>query len=927
VVTLVSPSNGATGVSTTASLTWSLAQISAPVDVYFGTTSDPPLLRSGLPPTATSIALPPLDPGATYFWKVVAACGSAVASPVATFTTQTACNAPQGVQIVFAPPSVSTGATYSIVWSAAAGLDVDGGYLVERSTSPSFASILDSQVTSSTAASFIAGSTGTVFHRVRAIPACDPTKSGPPSDAKSVSITAAPSNIIFTVQPSAVVTSLGERIEDRKGTFTLENIGSTPSQIILGYSELPGSVPFFSIAEGGAFVTLQPKTTRTFTIQYAGPPNNVAGSYEGVIFATAVGSTSQLAVTPYAFVNLKVGGTPAVAPQFVIDGAAADYVAFTGFSGSDDSARPGRDVSISNPGTAPMDLAAEVGPDVWLVPEASWNSQPLAPGATRTFKLFTQRPFAPSGSPLPRYTYFTVRTKDGASSRLLVQDNDLLPIGSGRTSALDVGVRSFIVADAASRLRLTNNGGDSVQVELIFTPSGADGFDNSVKRAVVVAPPNDVVTLVNPITQVFGAAAGSAGQIEVRIPPERIGLISVSATVPVVTRGFGARVASQHVIYLPAVTNATAALTLTETSGFDHATVRAVSDNGQTVTQDIPRYGMKRITVSPAARWDINVDSGGGSVVAIASLGSMSVLSRSLNDRVSASSIVSAFWKPQATIPTVTTVVPVIAGTTSAGSAPSYKTAIGLVAQSSAAQFLATFYPSSGSVALNRTINVAAGQTTVYNDVMKDLFAVSSPSDGNLFLAGPPNAKVYAVLQQTNSSGTAPASSLPIPTTLSEALTSATSAAERPLSLDGLEQSVDSGRGTRWVLLLNEVGGAAGLVNVRLYEAGNRSRPIADRDLQISANQQVKLDTVFAALGLDAPDRRKDRTNVEVVVTGTGGQARIAASALSIDNQSGDTKVYALMPVVGSGNPNISFAAPVVNDQPPPSSRRRGVRH
>ena len=928
-VTVVSPPDHATNVATSVDLTWSISQVSAPLDIYFGTTPDPPLLRSGLTATTTSLTLPPLDAGVTYYWRIVAGCSAPLSTPVASFTTQSACNTPQSVQILFAPASVSAGATYTIVWSAAAGLDLDGGYLVERSTSPSFASILDSQVTSSTAASFVAGATGTVYHRIRAIPSCDPTKSGPVSDVQSVSITNAPSNIIFTVQPSAIVTSLGEAIEDRKGSFTLENIGPAPAQIIVGQSELPGSRPFFSIAEGGAFITLQPRVPKTFTIQYSGPPNDVAGSYQGVIFATAVGGTSQLAVTPYAFVNLKVGGTPAVAPQFIIDGTPADYVAFPGFSGADDSARPGREVAIRNPGSTPMDLAAEVGPDVWLVPEDGWNSQPLAPGATRTFKLFTRRPFAPSGSPLPRYTYFTVRTKDGASSRLLVQDNDQLSIGSGRTSALDVSVRSFIVPDVANRLRLTNNGGDSVQVELIFTPTTADGFDPAVKRAVILVPPNDVVTLVDPIGQLFGAP-GLFGDIEARVPPARMGLISVSASVPVVTRGAGARVASPQVIDLPPVSGGTASLTLTETSGVDHASVTAASDNGQTIVQDIARYGMKHITVLPASRWDITVNSGGGSVAGLASLGGMTVLSRPATDRTSASSIVRAFWKtaPAATIPSVTTVVPVISGTSSAGSAPAYKTAIGLVAQSSAAQFLATFYPSAGGAALVRTISLNAGQTTVYNDVMKDLFGASSPSDGNLFFQGPPNGKVYAVLEQTTSGGaTVPASSLPLPTTLSEALTSATSASQRPLSLDGLEQSVDPTRGTRWVLLLNEVGGAAGFVNVKLYEAGNRSSAIADKDMQISSNQQLKLDTVFAALGLDEADRRKDRTNVEVVVTATAGSARIAASAVSIDNQSGDTKVYALTPVVGSGNPNINFATPVVSDQPPPSSRHRGVRH
>jgi hypothetical protein len=958
-ITQISPASGATGVSTTLDLTWGVSGPETPdsFDLYFGTASTPSLLRSDLPRDARSVSLPSLDNGATYFWRVVGkgvcfpAAGTSTA--VASFTTRTICTTPGSTQIIFNPSAVSTGATYTIVWSVASGLDVDGGYLVERSTSSSFASILDSQLTSSTAASFIAGAPATYFHRVRAIPSCDPTKSGPISDAKSVTIANAPSNIIFTVQPVAVVTSIGEKIEDRQGTFTVENIGATPAQIIVGQSELPGSRPFFSIAEGGALITVEPRVPRTFTLRYSGPPNDVAASYQGVVYA--LGVVQPLVVTPFAFVNLKVGGGPAPAPQFVIDGTPSDYVAFPAFTGDDDSNRSGRDVSIRNSGTSPMELGAEVGPDVWLIPENGWNSQPLAAGASRTFKLFTRRPFAPSGSPLPRYTYFTVRTKDGASARLLVQDNDRVAVSGGRATSLDVSARTFIVPEATSqsisggravtRVRLTNSGGDSVQVELIFTPTNADGFDaTAVKRAVVVVPPNDVVTLTDPLAQIFTASDGALGQIEVRIPRERLGLIAVTAStvflgsgstasIPVVARSEGARVASPHVIYLPPAPGATTSLTLAETSGLDKATVRVVSDSGQTITQDVPRYGMKRIAVSSASRLDINVDSGGGSIIALATLTSgrsnATVLSRALNERLGATSLARAFWKthPEAGAPSVTTVVPVISGS-SATNAPSYKTAIGLVAQSAQAIFSAAFYPSGGGVALNRSITVAAGQTTVYSDVMKDLFAVSNPSDGNLFLVGPANGKVYAVLQSTSSSGvTAPASSMPLPTTLSEALTSATSSAQRPLFLDGLEQSVDATRGTRWILLLNEVGGASGFVNVRLYEAGNRSRPIAEKDIQVSANQQMKLDTVFSALGLDASDRRKDRTNVELIVTATAGSARVAASAVSIDNQTGDTKMFALAPVVGSGNPNINFATPVVTNQPSNPGRHRSVRH
>src|SRR5439155_13717531 len=142
----------------------------------------------------------------------------------------------------------------------------------------------------------------------------------------------------------------------------------------------------------------------------------------------------------------------------------------------------------------------------------------------------------------------------------------------GRTTSLDVAARSFIVPDAVNRLRLTNTGTDAVQSELIFTPSGADGFDaTAVKRAIVIVPPNDVVTFTDPVTQLFAAPSGTLGQIEVRLPRERLGLIAVTASVPVVARSQGARIANPHVIYmLSGATN----LTLAETSGLDHASVR-----------------------------------------------------------------------------------------------------------------------------------------------------------------------------------------------------------------------------------------------------------------------------------------------------------------------------------------------------------------
>src|SRR5262249_60425749 len=111
---------------------------------------------------------PPLAGGTTYFWRVVArsSCfpGGAVSTQVVSFSTR-ACAVPGATTIIFGPSSVTAGSTYAIVWAPASGLDAEGGYLVERSSSPSFAVITDTQVVSSTAASFIAGAVGTVYHR------------------------------------------------------------------------------------------------------------------------------------------------------------------------------------------------------------------------------------------------------------------------------------------------------------------------------------------------------------------------------------------------------------------------------------------------------------------------------------------------------------------------------------------------------------------------------------------------------------------------------------------------------------------------------------------------------------------------------------------------------------------------------------------
>lgn len=933
-VTLTTPADKAANQSTTIDLNWFANNTVSSYDVYFGTTSNPPLLVAGI--NAIKQTMDGLATSTTYYWRVVARgpCdANGVSSEVRSFTTH-ACDVPGGVTITFTPTTVTAGTTYALIWSVASGLDADGGYLVERSTTSNFATV-ESQVTSSTAASFLASAAGTYYHRVRAVSSCNPTAPGPASATVTVSVSPAKPNVVFSLLPSAVVASLGERIENRIGTFALENLGSDPIQVIVGRQEI-ASPPFFSIvdptATDAAFITLDPHTPKLLQIRYAGPPNDRSGSYQGVIFVAATGAG--LAVTPYAFVNLKIGGGPAVAPQFIVDGIASDYAAFPGFSG-DDTNRSPRTIAVKNPGSTPMDLAAEIGPEVWLVPEANWNATPLAPGESRSVKLFTRRSRSPNGSPLPRYTYFTVRTRDGASSRLLVQDNDDLPVSAGRTSRLDVSARSFIVPDVTigSVVRLTNIGGESVQSELIFTPADSDGFDGTkVKRTTLVLPPNDVLTLTDPLQQLFHVTPPARGSLELRIPRERLGLVTLSS-VPVVNRGDGAAIGSPQVIAGITTTGPTS-LTLTETSGVEAGSVRLAFFDGAGVkksesTVNIDRYGTKHFDdigqQLAGGHIEINVDSGAATVTGIAVDGGAKLVSTQSNGGSATASVVARAYAAD-TLPSVTTVVPVLAPPASAGATPKFSTSIGFLANSSlAGSFNVTLRTAAGESPVTKTVDVSPGAVKVYKDIGAELFGVASAS-GSVSVQTVSAGKVYAVLQSASSTTPKPFATLPVQSILSEGLTSASGGAQRALFYDGLEQSIDASRGTRWMLVLNEVAGSSGVVNVRLYEAGNRSSAIAEKNVAIAAYQQRQLDTIFSELGLDETDRRKDRTNVLVVVTAVAGNARVSAMAVSIDNQTGDTKTFTLTPAVGSATPSVTLVKANLPPSGPPG-RHRAVRH
>ena len=81
-----SPSNGATGVSSSLTLGWAACANTNSYDVYFGTSNPPPLVTNR---TSTNYGVSGLSGSTTYYWKIVAknTCGGGTSGSVWSFTT------------------------------------------------------------------------------------------------------------------------------------------------------------------------------------------------------------------------------------------------------------------------------------------------------------------------------------------------------------------------------------------------------------------------------------------------------------------------------------------------------------------------------------------------------------------------------------------------------------------------------------------------------------------------------------------------------------------------------------------------------------------------------------------------------------------------------------------------------------------------
>jgi hypothetical protein len=429
------------------------------------------------------------------------------------------------------PPS-----TYVLSWEDARG---EGGsddgivFVVERSTSSSFATIRDAQTLRGQSASFLATDIGTTYHRLRVVPACDGTLSSAPSNVLATNVTSGAANVVFTSAPQGVALRAGQPASGAGTTFKLENIGDTAAEVTLVADSRGES--FFEIRDaGGAIatdVTLQPRTPQTFGVRFTGPSGQSA--WDGSVSVVARAGRPRLPVTPGATVSLVTGSaTGDAAARFSINGIATEALAFPGLSG-DDAQRPPLEVIVENPGTQPVSFAYEIGPELWLEAEAGWNATPVPPGGRRTVRLFTRRSRAPEGASFPRETFLTLRTPGGATSRLLVLDNDAPAVQALRsplpTSAISYIVPSVVNATSAlgntfvSTVQLTNAGSEALATELVFTPAGREAAGTRPSwRVKLDVPAHGSVRLRDPL-----------GSLSL---PRRPGLRSSSERVPLGTR-------------------------------------------------------------------------------------------------------------------------------------------------------------------------------------------------------------------------------------------------------------------------------------------------------------------------------------------------------------------------------------------------------
>jgi len=134
---LLSPSNATTNIPTQTQLRWQAASGTSPIsyDVYFGTTSTPPLAASNL--SVLSWSTPLLNANTKYYWNIVAknTVGTA-SSTTRSFTTKSASTVQYTVTAVSSPTSGGEVRINAGAWGDSRSITVNSGIQVTVEASP-----------------------------------------------------------------------------------------------------------------------------------------------------------------------------------------------------------------------------------------------------------------------------------------------------------------------------------------------------------------------------------------------------------------------------------------------------------------------------------------------------------------------------------------------------------------------------------------------------------------------------------------------------------------------------------------------------------------------------------------------------------------------------------------------------------------------
>jgi regulation of enolase protein 1 (concanavalin A-like superfamily) len=230
-----SPANGAGDVPTSgASLRWNPGLWGWTADIYFGTSPSPPLLRadvSASPSEVHSFALPALQPGTTYYWKIVSKTAALQQAQGAVYSFTTAGGSPPppppNASPAVAMTSPSSGSSFTApatIALAANATDSDG--TIVRVDFYSGATLLGSDTTSPYQFSWTNVAAGTYTLAARAT-----DNGGATATSASVSVTVsppAPAPTLPAPWQSQDIGAVGPagRASASNGTFTVAGGGA-----------------------------------------------------------------------------------------------------------------------------------------------------------------------------------------------------------------------------------------------------------------------------------------------------------------------------------------------------------------------------------------------------------------------------------------------------------------------------------------------------------------------------------------------------------------------------------------------------------------------------------------------------------------------------------------------------------------------------